>query len=86
MRAEKRVRVQANRFGPDRADRPWHVICEHCAGESLWFFGVALKGWAPTWESAQRYADAHARAHEARRCPTCLHVPTGQLPEEVDQR
>lgn len=32
-------------------------------------------GWAPSWEMAMRFADAHASLHGDRACPTCAHVP-----------
>lgn len=87
MRAELRVQVRLNRWGADREVHPWLVTCEICAGGTDFFSGIfaggGLKGWAATWRHAQDYADQHARAHEARRCPTCLHMPPGKLPQEA---
>lgn len=35
----------------------------------------ATLGWAPSWEIAMAYADAHATLHADLACPTCRHVP-----------
>lgn len=84
-RVRLRVRVERNRYGSDRDEHPWLVRCDYCAGGDWFglFTQAAIKGGARTWRVAMDYAVAHAREHEARRCPTCHHVPTGQLPKET---
>lgn len=80
----RRVHVRRNRYG--KPGQPWLVTCEYCAGDASFLaglFGAGVKGWAADWATAQDFAVRHALAHEARRCPTCLHVPTGPLPEEA---
>ena len=77
----RNVRVMRYPFGS--APRSWLVVCTLCSGRPLDGFGGLLfalggpgiKGAAADWQTAQDYADRHARAHEATRCPTCDHVP-----------
>ena len=84
MRAQKRVRVQRTpRIGSAWLTYPWQVTCDYCAGDGFLGIFPALKGGARRWRAAMDYAVAHAREHEARRCPTCHHVPTGELPKET---
>lgn len=91
------VRVFANPVPARRADQPWFVSCLLCLGEQpgatdpgSWLALLAATmrplGWARDWASAQNFAVRHALAHEALRCPTCLHVPARSLtPEEATQ-
>lgn len=50
--------------------------------ESLWGETRASLGWAPSWQLAMAFADAHASLHADRACPTCRHVPDGAVSPE----
>lgn len=79
------VKVGRNR-GQSRAVYPWLVTCQLCSGYPGFFGALWARviGWSYDWQLAQEFAVRHARAHEATRCPSCLHLPERQLsPEEA---
>lgn len=72
----------------------WWVRCRVCppTADTLSFLDSmmgagerARLGWAPTWDLAMRYADAHASLHADRACPTCQHVPDTPVSQEDTQ-
>jgi hypothetical protein len=75
------TKVVRNKNRDGAVSMPWLVYCAVCSGDD--FFSALmpkLLGWTRSWFLAYHHAREHALAHEARRCTTCLHLPTGPLP------